>query len=522
MSGVSQEGVMPPQGNMEEQTFPPWRQRIGFIAAVFGMFMAILDIQIVASSLNEIQAGVAASAEEISWVQTSYLIAEIVMIPLSGMLTRIFSTRTAFVISSAGFTLASLGCAMATTLEQLVILRAIQGFMGGAMIPITHAISFSIFPRRSMGAVQAVIGMVVTMAPSIGPTVGGYITEMLSWHWLFLANVVPGIFVTWAVWNFLDIDKGDLRVARRLDVLGLALMAVFLGTLEYVLEEGPGDDWFDDDLILGLALLCAVSAVGFFWRTLKHDHPIVDLRVFTDRNFSLGALQGFVLGIALYGLVYLMPQFFGYVRGFSSLQIGQVMFVTGVTMFFTAPVAGRLTNIVDLRLLMFIGFVLVGIGSALNAQLTSQSGFDEFFLPQMIRGVGLIFCLIPASRIALGTLPREEIGNASGLFNVMRNLGGALGLALMDTIRDWRQDYHWNQLLPAINQGREVVLERLSGYESMLTGHVADPQQSALVMLSQTVAREAMVLSFNDIFLWLGLLYLVCAPMVLLVKKIEA
>ncbi len=194
---------------------PPWPQRLGFIAAVFGMFMAILDIQIVASSLNEIQAGVSASDDEISWVQTAYLIAEIVMIPLSGMLSRILSTRLAFVVSSAGFTLASLGCALATSIEQLIVLRAIQGFMGGAMIPITHAVSFSIFPRRVMGSVQAVIGMVVTMAPSVGPTVGGYITEFANWHWLFLANVIPGIVVTWAAWKFLDIDRGDREAARR-------------------------------------------------------------------------------------------------------------------------------------------------------------------------------------------------------------------------------------------------------------------------------------------------------------------
>ncbi|MGQ7247179.1 DHA2 family efflux MFS transporter permease subunit [Halomonas sp. V046] len=501
---------------------PPWRQRIGFIAAVFGMFMAILDIQIVASSLNEIQAGVSASSEEISWVQTSYLIAEIVMIPLSGMLTRILSTRVAFVISSAGFTLASLGCALATSIEQLIVLRAIQGFMGGAMIPITYAVSFSIFPRRMMGGVQAVIGMVVTLAPSIGPTVGGYITEFASWHWLFLANIIPGILVTWAAWNFLDIDKGDASMVRRLDVLGLTLMAVFLGTLEFVLEEGPGDDWFDSSLILGMALLCLFAAIGFFVRTLRNDHPIVDLHAFANRNFALGAIQAFIIGIALYGLVYLMPLFFGYVRGFSSLQIGQVMFVTGVAMFFTAPVAGRLSGLMDLRLMMFIGFLLVGIGSMINANLTAESGFDQFFWPQIVRGIGLILCIIPASRIALGTLPREEVGNASGLFNVMRNLGGALGLALMDTLRDLREDYHWNQLIPALGQGREVVTERLGGYQAMLTGHVSDPSQSAVVMLSQTVAREAQVMAFNDIFLWLGLLYLICAPLVLLVRRIEA
>lgn len=501
---------------------PPWRQRIGFIAAVFGMFMAILDIQIVASSLNEIQSGLSASQDQISWVQTSYLIAEIVMIPLSGMLMRILSTRVAFTLSCAGFTLASLGCALAGSIEQLIVLRAIQGFMGGAMIPITQAISFSIFPRRVMGSVQAVIGMVVTMAPSIGPTVGGYITETHSWHWLFLANVIPGILVCWAAWSFLDIDRANHALARKLDVLGLALMALFLGSLEFVLEEGPGDDWFASHEIVLFSLLCVAAGVWFFVRTLKSPHPIVDLRAFANRNFAIGAGMGFIIGIALYGLVYIMPLFFGYVRGYSSLQIGQVMFVTGMTMFFCAPLVGKATNHLDLRLLLFVGLALVGIGTMMNANLTVESGFWQFCLPQVVRGMGLIMCIIPASRIALGTLPPAEVGNASGLFNVMRNLGGAMGLALLDTVRDIREDFHWNQLIPAIDTGREVVVAEIARYEAMLTGAVADPYHAAVGLLAQRVSQQAQVLAFNDIFIWLGLVYIVAVPLVFLLKRIRA
>ncbi len=500
---------------------PPWPQRIGFIAAVFGMFMAILDIQIVASSLNEIQSGLSASEDQISWVQTSYLIAEIVMIPLSGMLMRILSTRVAFTLSCVGFTLASLGCALATSIEQLIVLRAIQGFMGGAMIPITQAVSFSIFPRRVMGSVQAVIGMVVTMAPSVGPTVGGYITETLSWHWLFLANVIPGVLVCWAAWTFLDIDKPNHAVARKLDLLGLALIAVFLGSLEFVLEEGPGDDWFASDRIVAFSATCLLAGVWFFTRTLRSDHPIVDLYAFTNRNFALGAGLGFIIGIALYGLVYIMPLFFGYVRGYSSLQIGQVMFVTGVTMFLCAPIVGQLTNRVDLRVLLFCGLMLVGVGTMMNANLTVESGFWQFCVPQIVRGMGLIMCIIPASRIALGTLPPHEVGNASGLFNVMRNLGGAVGLALLDTVRDVREDFHWNQLIPAIDTGREVVVAEIAKYQAMLSGHVADSYHAAVAMLAQRVSQQAQVLAFNDIFLWLGLIYLASVPLVFMLKRID-
>ncbi|WP_110685904.1 DHA2 family efflux MFS transporter permease subunit [Salinicola aestuarinus] len=512
--------VAPPTG-AGPQEMPSWHYRFGFIAAVFGMFMAILDIQIVASSLNEIQAGVSASQDEISWIQTSYLVAEIIMIPLSGVLMRWLSTRVAFVISCAGFTLASLGCALATTIDQLIVLRAIQGFMGGAMIPITQAISFSLFPRRAMGTVQGVIGMVVTLAPSIGPTVGGYLTEVFSWHWLFLVNVIPGIIVTLMAWRFLDIDKGDAKVGKFLDFRGLILIALFLGSLEFVLEEGPGDDWFASDLIIGMTLLCALSCVGFFWRVFTYAHPIVDLRAFRNLNFSVGTGLVFVVGIAMYGLVYLMPLFLGGVRGYSSLQIGEVMFVTGVAMFFTAPIVGRLTNSVDLRVLLFIGLALVGIGTAMNANLTSESGFWQFFWPQIVRGTGMIMCIIPASRIAMGTLPPHELGNAAGLFSVMRNLGGAVGLAMLDTVRDWRADYHWNQLIPALDTSRLVVIQEIQRYQAMLVGHVADPYHSAVALLGQRVGVQAQVLAYNDIFLWLGVIYLLSVPLVLLLRKID-
>ncbi|WP_262927209.1 DHA2 family efflux MFS transporter permease subunit [Phytohalomonas tamaricis] len=501
------------------EAMPSWRLRLGFVAAVFGMFMAILDIQIVASSLNEIQAGVAASQDEISWIQTAYLIAEIIMIPLSGVMTRILSTRVAFVISSVGFTLASLGCAMATTINELIVLRAIQGFMGGAMIPITQAVSFTIFPRRKMGAVQAVIGLVATVAPSVGPTLGGYITEYMSWHWLFLVNAVPGVLVSLAVWRLLDIDKADLKVVRTLDIFGLILMALFLGTLEFVLEEGPDDDWFDSRLILSMALISVISAALFFIRMFTARHPIINLRLFAERNFAVGIGLVFVLGIALYGLVYLMPLFFGTVRGFSSLQIGEVMFVTGAAMFLTAPAVGILSDKIDLRLLIGCGVLLTGIGSMMNANLTDQSGFWEFFWPQIVRGVGMIMCLVPSSRVALGMLPREQIGNGSGMFSVMRNLGGAVGLALLDTVRDWREDYHWNQLIPAINEGRETVVTTLTQYQQQYLGAVSDPHAAAIQLIVQRVQLQADVLAYNDIFLWLGLIYFLIFPVVFLLRR---
>ncbi|MCB1692715.1 MAG: DHA2 family efflux MFS transporter permease subunit [Pseudomonadales bacterium] len=497
---------------------PPVRQRIGFVAAILGLFMAILDIQIVASSLNEIQAGVSATPEEISWIQTAYLIAEVIMIPLSGMLVKVFSTRGAFAISAIGFTFASVGCAMATTLNELVVLRALQGFIGGAMIPIAYTISFGIFPQRVMGSVQAVMGLTATLAPSIGPTLGGFITEHASWHWLFLMNVLPGMIAATGVWLCLDFDKPDFSLIRRFDYLGLLLMALFLGTLEYVLEEGPGDDWFSSDLITTLAIVSCVSGAWFLYRTARAKFPCVDLLAFRNRNFAIGTALGFLLGMALYGLVYLMPLYLGQIRHFNSLQIGEIMFVTGAAMFCTAPIAGRASDKLDPRILLTIGLALVGTGSIMNATLTDHAGYEVFFWPQVVRGMGLVLCIIPITRIALGTLPASELGNASGLFNVMRNLGGAVGLAVMDTVRDIRFDYHWNQIIPAIDAGRTVVAEQLAQAEAMLAS-TPDPATAALSMMASRVAIQAQTLAFNDIFLWLGVAYLVAVPTMIFMRK---
>ena len=246
----------------EPQVTP--RRLIAFFALVFGMFMAILDIQIVSSSLGEIQAGLSAAPEEISWVQTSYLIAEVIMIPLSGFLARALSTRILFSVSAAGFTAASLLCATATSIDQMIVYRAIQGFIGGAMIPLAFAAAYTIFPKRAQAAVMAVVGLTVTLAPTIGPTVGGYLTELLSWHWLFLVNIVPGIAVTAVAWTMVDFDKPELALLRRFDFVALAGMAVFLGSLEYVLEEGQKNDWFEDRGILLFSVASALGALVFF------------------------------------------------------------------------------------------------------------------------------------------------------------------------------------------------------------------------------------------------------------------
>ncbi len=359
------------------------RRVVTFIVMVFGMFMAILDIQIVSASLSEIQAGISASADEIPWVQTSYLIAEVIMIPLSGFLSRALSTRYLFVISAAGFTLMSIMCATATSIQEMIVWRALQGFIGGGMIPTVFASAFTIFPKSKQPAVQPLIGLVATLAPTIGPTIGGYLTDLFSWHWLFLVNVLPGIVVTVVSWALIDFDKPNFKLLRNFDWIGFLTMAGFLGALEYILEEGPTDNWFDSDHITMGVFFSATCAIFFFWRVLTAEHPVVDLSAFKDRNFATGSLFSFVLGVGLYGLTYLYPVYLARVRGYSALQVGETMFVTGICMFLMAPVSGKLMQRgVDPRLMLALGFTGLAAGTWQVSLMTVDYDFYELLVPQ--------------------------------------------------------------------------------------------------------------------------------------------
>ncbi|HYC05885.1 MAG TPA: DHA2 family efflux MFS transporter permease subunit [Azospirillaceae bacterium] len=500
-----------------------WRTKVGFVAMVFGMFMAILDIQIVSASLAEIQAGVSASADEIVWVQTAYLIAEVVMIPLSGYLSRLLSTRILFTASALGFTAMSLACAYAGSIESLVFYRALQGFLGGAMIPTVFATTFTAFPPRNRTGVTVIIGLVATLAPTIGPTLGGWLTASFSWHWLFLVNIVPGLLVAGAVWTLMDLDRPDWSLLKGIDLGGLALMALFLGSLEYVIEEGARHNWFEEEKIRTMAVVAVIAGIGFLWRALTHSNPIVDLRALRDRNFAMGCLYGFIIGIGLYGSVYVLPLFLGQVRELNSLQIGQVMMVTGICQFLAAPFAGVLSNKIDVRIVISIGLALLATSFLLTLGVTADWDKAEWMLPQMVRGFGLMFCIIPITSLALGTLSPDQLKNASGLFNLMRNLGGAFGLAGINTIITERLALHTQRLSEWVDLTRPVMAGHLENLAASLQGALgSDAQAAALKLMAGTVRREAVVMTFSDLFLLMGALFVVTLLTMPLVRKPRA
>jgi DHA2 family multidrug resistance protein len=509
-------GAIPAAAAPAERIAP--KRLIAFLIMVFGMFMSILDIQIVSASLSEIQAGLSASSSEVSWVQTAYLIAEVIAIPLSGFLSRALGTRMLFAISAAGFTLASLMCGFTSSIEQMILWRAIQGFLGAGMIPTVFASAYTVFPRSKFHIVAPIIGLVATLAPTVGPTVGGYITDLMSWHWLFFVNVVPGIGITVGVLALVDFDEPHLELLDHFDWWGLGFMAGFLGTLEYVLEEGPRNDWFGDTSILICAVLCALSGVAFFWRVLTAHEPIVDIRAFTNRNFALGSMFSFCMGIGLYGLTYIYPRYLAEVRGYSALMIGETMFVSGIAMFCTAPIVGRLMQKVDLRYLILSGLLLFAAGTWQMTWITRDFDFYELLVPQILRGVGMMLAMVPVNNIALGTLDPQRLKNASGLFNLTRNLGGALGLALINTALDDRTDFHISRLHDKVTWGNAMAVETLNNFTQKFQGK-GDAALMALKQLNQIVHRQATVMGFGDAFFLLTLFYVLLSTMVLLLSK---
>jgi len=499
------------------ERIPP-RRLVAFLIMVFGMFMSILDIQIVSASLAEIQAGLSASSSEVSWVQTSYLIAEVIGIPLSGFLSRAFGTRLLFAISASGFTVASLLCGFASTIEQMIVWRAIQGFMGAGMIPTVFASAYTVFPRSKFYVVGPIIGLVATLAPTIGPTVGGLITDWLSWHWLFFINIVPGIAITVGVLALVDFDQPNFKLLERFDWWGLIFMAGFLGTLEYVLEEGPLSEWLQDTSVAICAAICVASAIAFFWRVLTVDEPIVDIRTFGDRNFGIGCLISFCVGIGLYGLTYIYPRYLAEVRGYSALMIGETMFVSGIAMFVTAPIVGRLMVKVDMRILIAAGLAIFALGSWQMTWITREYDFYELLVPQILRGVGMMLAMVPTNTIALGTLAPDRVKNASGLFNLTRNLGGAVGLAVINSVLNQRTDLHIARLHERVTWGNATATETLNMLTQRMQG-MGDASLMALKQLSNIVHRQAVVMGFGDAFFMLTVFYFGLIILLVFLKK---
>ena len=470
----------------------------GFVLMCLGMFMAILDIQVVATSLPTIQDALAISRDAMSWIQTAYLISEIIAIPLTGWLTRVLTLRWLFVAAISLFTLASVGCAFSGNFLTLVSFRVLQGFAGGTLIPAVFSAVFLLFPIRLHPVATTMAGIMAVLAPTIGPVVGGWITETYSWHWLFLINVAPGVIAAAATPFLLPRARTCFARLATLDGYSLALMAISLASLEIGLKQAPHDGWFSL-LCSSLFLLSVAAAIGFAVRTLKTAHPLIELSTLRIRPFAIGCALSFCLGVGLFGSVYLMPVFLAYVRHHDAFEIGTIMLVTGVSQLVTAPIAGALESRLDPRLLSVAGFALFALGLGCSAMQSRVADFDEMFWPQVLRGVAIMFCLLPPTRLALGALTEAEVPDASGLFNLMRNLGGAIGIALIDTILYGRTGGHAEALRDRLIAGDTTAAGAI-GLDLNLFTHRPPGASDATVeaYLRPMVEKAAFAVSTNE------------------------
>jgi DHA2 family multidrug resistance protein len=494
-----------------------------FAIMCVGMFVALLDIQIVASSLQDIGGGLSAAQDQIGWVQTAYLIAEIIVIPMSGWLTRVFSTRWLFTASALGFTLTSMLCGLAWNIDSMIVFRALQGLLGASMIPTVFTSTFHYFPGPRRIYAAAVVGTIASVAPTLGPVIGGWITDALNWHWLFYVNLVPGLLVALGVSLLVDIDKPDLSLLADADYPGVVFMTIALGTLEYVLEEGARWNWFDDNTIRVCAVIAAISGTIFIVRSLTYAHPVVDLRALGNRNFLIGCIVSFVTGIGIFSTIYLTPLFLGYVRGFSAWQTGLAIFSTGVASLAGVPVYILLARKIDGRWLMMFGLACFGFAMWTFGFITHDWGDDQLLLPQIIRGFPQVFAVAPAVTLGLGSLPPARLKYASGLFNMMRNMGGAVGIAVCGAIINDQTNLHFLNIASTLTPANGAMDRLLVDRTALLTpvlGSSAAGHAGALQELYALAYREASTMAYADAFRAIMLAFAIATPLVLLMRRV--
>jgi len=493
------------------------------VGSTLGAFMAVLNIQIVNASLADIQGAIGAGKDDGGWISTSYLIAEIVVIPLSAWLARVFSVRNYLIFSAVVFLAFSVACAFATNLQQMIVLRAIQGFSGGALIPMAFTIIITLLPKQKQPTGLALFALSATFAPAIGPTIGGYLTENYGWEFIFYVNLVPGAIMVVMLWASLDRASMDLGLLAKGDWLGIVTMAVGLAALQTVLEEGNKEDWFGSDFIVRLSLLAGIALTLFLVIEFRSQHPLLNLRLLGRRNFGFGIVANFLLGMALFGSAFILPIYLSRVQGYNSQQIGAVLAWTGIPQLLLIPLVPRLMKIFDVRLLIVFGFALFAASNFMNVYMTADYGSDQLFWPNVVRAIGQALVFTPLSAVATAGIEEQNAGSASSLFNMMRNLGGAVGIASLQTFLTKREQFHSNILTNSISAFDEISRDRVAKLVAYFMSHGVSDQaiatNKAIVAIAFRVRKQANIMAFSDTFFLMGVALVVALVASLLLKK---
>jgi DHA2 family multidrug resistance protein len=491
--------------------------------ATLGAFMAVLNIQIVNASLADIQGAIGAGIDDGGWISTSYLIAEIVVIPLSGWLAQVFSVRVYLLTNAVLFLAFSVACAFAQDLPQMIGLRALQGFSGGVLIPMAFTLIITLLPKAKHPVGLALFALSATFAPAIGPTIGGYLTENWGWQYIFYVNLAPGALMIGMLWFSLDAKPMKLSLLREGDWPGVITMAIGLGALQTVLEEGNKDDWFGSSFIVRLSIIAAIALALFLWIELTSQKPLLNLRLLARRNFGFGILANFLLGIALYGSVFVLPVYLSRIQGYNAEQIGMVLAWTGLPQLVLIPLVPRLMKRFDPRLVIGVGFALFAASNFMNIYMTSDYGSDQLFWPNVVRAAGQALAFAPLSAVATAGIETENAGSASGLFNMMRNLGGAVGIAMLQTFLTKREQYHSNVLMQSVSLLEQATRARIEQLTQYFVSHGvtdrAEASHRAVVAIGHIVQKQAFILAFSDTFYLLGAALIVALIAALLLKK---
>lgn len=496
---------------------------ISVTAAMIGAFMAILNIQITNASLLNIEGGIGTGVDNGSWISTSYLIGEIIVIPLTDYLSRVFSFRKMMLAHATLFAAFSVACAFAADLPSMIVLRGLQGFFGGVLIPMAFTLVFTKLPKPQQPIGLAMFSLAVTFAPAIGPTIGGYLTENYGWQTIFFVNVLPTAVMVATLYFTLEREPMKLGLLREGDWLGILTMAIGLSALQAVLEEGNKDDWFGSPFIVKLAVVAAISLSLFVVIELSIEKPLLQLRLLTRRNFGMGTVAAIFVGFALFGSVYLLPAYLGQVQRYNAEQIGNVLAWTGLPQLILIPFVPRLMQRFDARYIAVTGMLLFAYSSFMNTAMSLDYAGDQLWLPNIVRAAGQALMLTPLSAVTLGSVAPQDAAAASGISNMMRNLGGAIGTAMLATIVTKREQFHSNIIGQSVDLNREEVRARIAQLTDYFTAHgMPDPagaRHQAIIALGNAVKRQALVLGYSDTFAIIAIVLVLAAVAILLTAK---
>jgi MFS transporter, DHA2 family, multidrug resistance protein len=498
------------------------RKWIIVITAILASLIELIDTSIVNVALPQMMGNLSATLDEVAWVVTSYVVANVIVVPMTGFLSRLFGRRNYFAGSIVLFTVASFFCGHATNIWELVICRFIQGIGGGALFSTSQAILVETFPPEELGFANGLFGLGVVMGPTIGPTLGGWITDNYSWPWIFYVNIPIGIFATMLSLSFIRGEREKGR-AGSIDWTGIALLVVGIGSLQVVLERGERDDWFSATYIVVLTIVAAAGVAAFIWHELTAEHPVVDLRVLKDRSLAVGTLFTFILGFGLYSSIFIFPVFAQNLLGFTAMQTGLILLPGGIATAFMMPIVGKLLQRrVPAQLMNALGFISFFVFTYLLSRSTLASSRANFFWPLIFRGVGLGLLFVPLTTLALSNLRGKDIAQGAGLTNMMRQLGGSFGVALIATFVEKRAWSHRQSLLQHLSIYDPPVRERI---DAIVRGLVAkgstliEAQRQAYGALEGIVVKQTFLLTYMDAFRVVGVFFLCCIPLLLLFRR---